>query len=68
MPLLEPLRAPAQVTGGLGKFPLLTIFFRSALLLIRFLLVLAAFGFAVLLIVVCFWHARIVTAAMLEND
>lgn len=68
MALLEPFRAPAQISRRFRKLPLFSIFFRGALLLLRFLLVLAAFRFAVLRIGVFVWHVTIVTAAMAEND
>lgn len=64
MALLEPFCAPAEVTGRFWKLPLFSIFFRGALLLLRFLLVLAAFLLAVLLIGVFVWHVPIVTASL----
>ena len=66
--LLEPFGAPAQVTGRFRKLPLFSIFFRGALLLLRFLLPLAALRFVVLLVVFFVWHGKIVTAAKAEND
>ena len=66
--LLEPFRAPAQISGRFRKLSLFSIFFRGALLLLRFLLVLTALGFAVLLVGVFVRHVKIVTAAMAEND
>jgi hypothetical protein len=66
--LLEPFRAPPQIARRFRKLPLFSIFFRGALLLLRFLFVLAAFLFAVLLIGVFVWHVKIVTAAIAEND